>query len=334
MNVKASYVEITKRVAAGVVDQIIYLSFYLLVFSILFILSGKPLIEFFDYISSDTTSVPLQEEVLGSLLCMALMIVLETLMIIMFGSTPGKLLIGIRIKNAVTFDSAALTEIVIRSTLKVLLLLPSFISDWFLILPILVLVFARFDKHKRTFYDKITRTAVIDCKPGKLHLNLNCTGIIKRAYVWSSDLAIIRLISRLFYLFVKITFGLNDIKPFSCLWFLPWVLLSIIFGVFMVRRYGGTPGQLLWDIRIKDASTLENITLLQAIVRHIFCLMFVASCIVTLKEFFDKPISEWLSEPFPILPFVVIILIFISAVFDRHKRLFYDIIVNTVAIRH
>lgn len=107
-----NYAGITKRVAAYVVDAIIFLAFYLF---ILFILSDKPFAEFFHYIFSDTgtISTSIQEEVLGTLLFIAL----ETLMIIKFGWTPGKLLFGIYIKDANTLKNGALMQVLIRSTL-------------------------------------------------------------------------------------------------------------------------------------------------------------------------------------------------------------------------
>ncbi|MEY2393009.1 RDD family protein [Wolbachia endosymbiont of Tettigetta isshikii] len=91
--------------------------------------------------------------------------VLETLMITKLGRTPGKLLFGIYIKDSNTLKNIAFMQVVIRSTLKALLFVPLYISDWFYILPILVLIFAIFDQHDQTFYDKIVKTVVIDYKP-------------------------------------------------------------------------------------------------------------------------------------------------------------------------
>ncbi len=49
-----------------------------------------------------------------------------------------------------------------------------------------------------------------------------------------------------------------------------------------------------------------------------------------LEEFYNKHTSE--SEALLTLTFIVIMLIFISAIFDRRKQLFYDKIAKTVAI--
>nr|WP_233417524.1 hypothetical protein [Wolbachia endosymbiont of Brugia malayi] len=42
-----------------------------------------------------------------------------------------------------------------------------YISEWFLILLILVLIFAALDKYKQFFHDKIANTLVIEYKPLK-----------------------------------------------------------------------------------------------------------------------------------------------------------------------
>jgi uncharacterized RDD family membrane protein YckC len=196
-----NYAGITKRVAAFVVDAIIFLAFYLF---ILFILSDKPFAEFFHYIFSDTgtISTSIQEEVLETLLFIAL----ETLMIIKFGWTPGKLLFGIYIKDANTLKNGALMQVLIRSTFKALLFVPSYISDWFYILPILVLIFVIFDRHKQTFYDKIAKTVVIDYKPEKHHLDLNYVGITRRAVAYIIDCCTIMGIVSFCLIFVKIIF--------------------------------------------------------------------------------------------------------------------------------
>ncbi len=254
-----NYAGITKRVAAFVVDAIIFLAFYLF---ILFILSDKPFAEFFHYIFSDTgtISTSIQEEVLETLLFIAL----ETLMIIKFGWTPGKLLFGIYIKDANTLKNGALMQVLIRSTFKALLFVPSYISDWFYILPILVLIFVIFDRHKQTFYDKIAKTVVIDYKPEKHHLDLNYVGITRRAVAYIIDRCTIMGIVSFCLIFVKIIFHpdkFTRLVVYISLFF----LLSMVLGVFITRRFGSTPGQWLCRICIKNINTLKNITLLQAI---------------------------------------------------------------------
>ncbi|WP_369408592.1 RDD family protein [Wolbachia endosymbiont of Atemnus politus] len=121
---------------------------------ILFMISDKPYADFFSSFFSDT--VPsIQNEVLEALIY----IILEVLMITKLGWTPGRLLCGIYIKDANTLKNVALTQVVIRSTLKGLFRIPSCISEWFLILPILVLIFAIVDQRKQTLYDKIAKNS-------------------------------------------------------------------------------------------------------------------------------------------------------------------------------
>lgn len=327
MDVKVNHTEITKRVAAYVVDAIIFLAFYLFT---LFISSDKSFTEFFNYIFFDTAviSTSIQRKVLETLLFIAL----ETLMITKFGWTPGKLLFGIYIKDANTLKNVSLMQAVMRSSLKALLFVPLDISDWFYILPILVLIFATFDQRKQTFYDKIIKTVVIDYKPEKHHLNLNYVGITRRAVAYIIDHFIIIGISLTFFSFIEITFDPTRAELLTtCLFF----LLSITFGVFMIRRFSGTPGQLLCGIHIKDTNTLENVTLVQAIIRYVLFEafnVFTPCYILSLEEFYNQHNSEQWSGALLTLTFIIIVLIFIFAILDKRKQLFYDKIAKTVAI--
>lgn len=111
----------------------------------------------------------------------------------------------------------------------------------------------------------------------------------------------------------------------TCLFF----LLSIIFGVLMIRKFSGTPGQLLCGIHIKDVNTLENITLVQAIIRYVSFEVIRSSIFIT-RRFSVKYTSKWWFESLSILIIMVIILIF--AISDRHKQFFHDKIAKTVAV--
>ncbi|WP_395462969.1 RDD family protein [Wolbachia endosymbiont of Cantharis cryptica] len=329
-SVKVSYATIIKRVAAYIVDQIIFSVFLLF---ILFISSDKLFTEFFNYIFSDTdTALSVQNEVLEALIY----IVLEVLMITKLGWTPGKLLCGIYIKDANTPKNVALMQGVIRSTIKVLLWVPIYISEWFFILPILVLIFAVFDRRKQFFHDKIAKTVVMDYKSEKCHLNANYVGIIRRALPYIIDRCTIMGVVSVCLIFVRIIFHpakLTLLIVHISLFF----LLPIVLGVFITRRLGSTPGQWLCRICIKNANTLENITLMQAIIR---CVLFEVINFILISIFFmnvflfDQYISEWWFEPLSILTFIAIILIFTSAIFDRRKQFLHDKIAKTVAIDH
>ncbi|MDR2609594.1 MAG: RDD family protein [Rickettsiales bacterium] len=341
MDVKVNYAKITKRVAAYIVDQTIFLICYSLFYLlILFILSGKPLADLFNYVlpDIDTDSDLISEryevlEDLDILLKDLVYIALEVLVITRLGWTPGKLLLGIYIKDANTLKNAALMQVVMRSTLKALLFVPLCISEWFLISPILVLIFAVFDKRKQLFYDRIAETVVMDYRSEECcpKLNYIYVGITRRAIAYVIDYFIIKGISLVCLILVRIIFHIARPKLLIirvCLSF----LLSIVFGVFMIRRFSGTPGQLLCSIHIKDADTLENVTLVQAIIRQALFEVIHFPIFITRRKFFDKYISEWWVDPLSGLIFMTIILIFICAIFDRRKQFFHDKIAKTVAI--
>ncbi len=326
-----NYAGITKRVAAYVVDQIIFL---VLCLFILFISSDELFTELFNYIFSDndTTSMSVQWEILGTLPFIAL----ETLTITKFGWTPGKLLFGIYIKDANTLKNVTLMQAAIRSTLKELVLLPSYISDWFYILPILVLIFAILDRHKQTFYDKIVKTVVIDYKPEKHHLDLNYVGITRRVIAYIIDRSIIIGASLFCVSLVKTTFH-PDKSQILIIYFYLFFFLPIVLGTFITRRLSGTLGQLLCYICIKDINTLKNPTLIQTIIRCVLfeVINFILISILIMNIFFDaldKYTSEWWFDPLSSLTFIAIILIFTSAIFDKRKQFFHDKIAKTVAI--
>lgn len=341
MDVKVKYAGITKRAAAYIVDKIIFLVCYSLFYLlILFILSGEPLADVFNYVfpDIDTSSDLISEryeilEDLDILLGDLVYIALEVLMITRLGWTPGKLLLGIYIKDANTLKNAALMQVVMRSTLKALLWVPTYISEWFFILPILILMFAVFDKRKQLFYDKITKTVVMDYRSEACYPRLNYVyvGITRRVLAHIIDSLIIKGIPLVCLILVRVVFHIARPKLLIiriCLSF----LLSIVFGVFMIRRFGGTPGQLLCGINIKDANTLENVTLVQAIIRHISFEIICFPRFITRRKFFDKYTSEWWFDPLLGLIFMTTILIFICAIFDQRKQFLHDKIAKTVVV--
>ncbi|MDR2548335.1 MAG: RDD family protein [Rickettsiales bacterium] len=116
----------------------------------------------------------LVEEFFGTIIILVPFTVLQILMITKLGGTPGKLLCGIRIKDANTFKNVTLVQATIRCVLQegistlynfLTYLLPDYVSVCLFIILILVLMFAIFDQRKQTFYDKIAKTVVIDYKP-------------------------------------------------------------------------------------------------------------------------------------------------------------------------
>ncbi|MDG7053391.1 MAG: RDD family protein [Wolbachia endosymbiont of Alcedoecus sp.] len=116
----------------------------------------------------------LMEEIVGTVIILVPYMALKILMVTRLGGTPGKLLCGMRIKDANTLQNVTLMQATIRCLAKEGIwiiysflsdLLPNYVSACLLVVLILVLIFAIFDRCKQTFYDKFANTVVIDYKP-------------------------------------------------------------------------------------------------------------------------------------------------------------------------
>lgn len=90
-----------------------------------------------------------------------------------------------------------------------------------------------------------------------------------------------------------------------------------------ITKYGGTPGRLLCSIRIKDANTFTNVTLMQATIRYIF-----RKGIWVIYGFLSDPLPGYVSGCL----FIVLISILIFAIFDQRKQTFYNKIAKIVVI--
>lgn len=163
-NVKVNNVGFTRRIVAVMLDCIIlYFPLLILILSIALQDNSEIYVNLLDETKQLTY---FYYEIFTSALCT----VLEILMITKLGGTPGKLLCGMYIKDADTFKNTTLIQAAVRSISQTVFsiisaLLTHYVSRWFIILPILVLIFAIFDQRKQTFYDKIAKTVVIDYKP-------------------------------------------------------------------------------------------------------------------------------------------------------------------------
>ncbi|WCR59837.1 MAG: hypothetical protein PG978_001285 [Wolbachia endosymbiont of Ctenocephalides felis wCfeF] len=362
MDTEISYAGILRRVLASVIDGVLLVTIILVTSFFLYFL----LHSFTSY--NDTDDIYRVIHRIISTVIIPLYIMFNMQMITRFGGTSGKLLCGIYIKDASTFTNVtlkqttkryALSQIPVLSILGCVLIVgiirelyDEYIFEWwFLLLEklvliataiaiILIFVLAILDKRKQTFYDKIVKTVVISYKePVECHLDLNYVGIARRIIAYIIDCFTNMGICLVFFSLARIAFDSDGSGLLAiCLYF----LLSIVFGIFMVRRFSGTPGQLLCGIHIKDINTLENITLVQATTRYIsskvpvlFILNFILIIGIT-SEFSDKYIFERWILPLSGLVFIAIkiaiILIFISAAFDQRKQTFYDKIARTVVI--
>ncbi|MDR2832029.1 MAG: RDD family protein [Rickettsiales bacterium] len=161
MDIKVNYVGLTRRTLSEILDQIIFF-FPLLVLSISLLGNDEIHDNFLDEAKQLTSPYIIFTSVLYT--------VLEILMITRLSGTPGKLLCGMYIKDANTFTNVTLIQATTRSISHTVswityIFLYDSVSEYFLILPILVLIFAIFDQRKQTFYDKFANTVVIDYKP-------------------------------------------------------------------------------------------------------------------------------------------------------------------------
>jgi len=69
---------------------------------------------------------------------------------------------------------------------------------------------------------------------------------------------------------LSLYFG-DKFRLFNLYWLAPGILIGIWFNIYLVFRYGGTPGKLLMGIRIAMVNG-SNVTLKAAIIRHIVLL--------------------------------------------------------------
>ncbi|WP_369408591.1 RDD family protein [Wolbachia endosymbiont of Atemnus politus] len=102
---------------------------------------------------------------------------------------------------------------------------------------------------------------VVTHKPAECHINLNYVGITRRVIAHIIDHFAIMEMSSVFLMLVRIIF--HPTKPqLLTIYICSFFSLSIVFGVFMIRRLSGTLGQLLCFICIKDANALKSPTLI------------------------------------------------------------------------
>jgi len=96
-----------------------------------------------------------------------------------------------------------------------------------------------------------------------------------------------------------------------------FLIIYLAFSIFMIMKYGGTPGKLLCGTYVKDANTLKNVTTVQATIRCV--LSGVLWCMLSSPQVFGLV---------SILPILVILF----AVFNQRKQTVYDKIAKTVVI--
>jgi uncharacterized RDD family membrane protein YckC len=100
-------------------------------------------------------------------------------------------------------------------------------------------------------------------------------------------------------------------------------LVLTVFKILMVTKLGGTPGKLLCGMYIKDASTLKNVTLIQAAIR---CIskggLWIIFRFLLYSQHYD----------YAYLCLLIVLILVLFAIFDQRKQTVYDKIAKTVVI--
>ncbi|WP_264685579.1 MULTISPECIES: RDD family protein [unclassified Wolbachia] len=163
MDTKISYAGITRRIFAFAIDYILVQGMgFVIGFIIGFTLAYS--------LSLNVTEMILDKAVAIQVIGLILELIFYAFTIIEFGGTPGQLLLRMHIKDKNTLEKITITQTIIRTgTFGVLYFIIFYtilsISSLFIILPIIIILFATFDKHKQFLNDKIAKTVVIEYKP-------------------------------------------------------------------------------------------------------------------------------------------------------------------------
>lgn len=169
MDIKVNYAGILRRALAYVIDVVLWVTITFVITFFLYFLHHSST----SYNDVDDTYKTVIRMIIFTAI-LPVYIMFNILMTTRLGSTPGKLLCGIYIKDANIFTNVTLMQATIRYFFKDGIWtiynflsdpFPDYVSAYLLIVLILVLMFAIFDQRKQTFYDKIAKTVVIDHKP-------------------------------------------------------------------------------------------------------------------------------------------------------------------------
>ena len=145
--------------------------------------------------------------------------------------------------------------------------------------------------------------------------------------------------------------GSDNFRLFHLYYFIPGTLFNIWFAVYLVKRFGGTPGKLLMKIKITklDFSQVEyKEAILRDIVNIIFSILLsVSSIIVVLNmtdnlyfsmDFLER--ATYQQENMPSWATIVSLLFniwvwseFIVMLTNKRRRALHDFIAGTVVIR-
>lgn len=162
MDTKISYARVTRRIFAFAFDHILLTAIkYFIGFNIGCTLGS---------LTPNAVKIISDNATILNVTALILALAFYAFTIIEFGGTPGQLLLRMHIKDKNTLEKITITQTIIRTgTFGVLYFIIFYkilsISSLFIILPIIIILFATFDKHKQFLNDKIAKTVVIDYKP-------------------------------------------------------------------------------------------------------------------------------------------------------------------------
>jgi uncharacterized RDD family membrane protein YckC len=143
----------------------------------------------------------------------------------------------------------------------------------------------------------------------------------------------------------------EESRMFNLYWFIPELLIGLLFHVYLVKRYGGTPGKLMLKMRIAlvDGS---SITTKAAILRYsiLFVLLALSSLALVMGTlamtdalYFSLGYvarSEKIVELAPSWYFTVSVLIqvwvwgeFVTMLLNKRRRAVHDYLAGTVVVR-
>ncbi len=161
MDKKVNYSTMTRRIFAFAFD-------YILLYAITFLI-GLVIGSILRSLTPNAVKIILDNATIINAITLILALAFYAFTIIEFGGTPGQLLLRMRIKDKNILEKITITQTIIRTgTFGVLYFIIFYaifnISSLFIILPIPIILFAAFDKHKQFLNDKIAKTVMIDYK--------------------------------------------------------------------------------------------------------------------------------------------------------------------------
>lgn len=188
--------------------------------------------------------------------------------------------------------------------------------------------------------------AVEDRRPDLPAGALEYAGFWRRFAAFWIDALIFLPASGMYYLFS------DKSRMFLAYWFVPGLALGLLFNVYLVRRYGGTPGKLIMKTRIAlvDGSP---VTTRAAFLRH--AVLFALGALSSLGLLMGSlqmsddlygslgyiARTKMLTDLAPPWYLVVTILIqlwvwgeFVTMLFNKRRRAVHDFMAGTVVVRN